>query len=332
MEGRDMQVRGNADRTLLANLDQLLAIWSAWQPRRMTHISIVADREESWQPPGTDAVCCFSGGADACYTVWRHTLAGRLHPEALRAGIFVQGFDVGIDDAGGREALESAGRILDSAGIECIPVATNFRSVVPDWELTFGAAACSVLTIFSPRFGRGLLAGGGECFVFSPWGSTPMTDHLLSTSRMTVSCDGVAISRSRKIQEIAKWPEARRELRVCWEQRGVAGKNCGRCEKCLRTHLCFLASGETNIGAFAAPPSITDIEAMTFIPPRVIDKHEEILELARANGLSQADWAVALAARVRRGRLELSPHSSHRVMGKMLKIPGYLRRRLRRIL
>jgi len=54
--------------------------------------------------------------------------------------------------------------------------------------------------------------------------------------------DGATHSRTEKVKEIADWKVGIDNLRVCW-QGGQKDRNCGKCEKCIRTQLNFLATG-----------------------------------------------------------------------------------------
>jgi hypothetical protein len=305
MEGRDFHINGAADTVLLANLDELIGIWNAWRPDSMHLIRISADSEELRDSSGSDAVCCASGGIDSCFTIWRHTIGrGVARPERLKAGIYVHGFDIAIEDEfGARQALNSVEAIVKSVGIESILVTTNYRKVIPEWEVTFGTAACSVLALFAARFGRGLIAGSGDPFISYAWGSTPMTDPLLSSSAMLIKSDGIGIRRHLKTHSMASWPALHRHVEVCWENR-TSGRNCGRCEKCIRTYYALRAAGVRDPAAFPNPPTIRDIQNLEIPHEFHLDYMSNIILLAESSGLGTEDWVLALKTRVAHGRRE----------------------------
>jgi hypothetical protein len=69
-----------------------------------------------------------------------------------------------------------------------------------------------------------------------PWGSHPLTDVLLSSSRLSTAHYGNVYTRVEKTAEVAKDPLALSLLGVCgYGRREHQFVNCSRCEKCLRT-------------------------------------------------------------------------------------------------
>jgi hypothetical protein len=76
----------------------------------------------------------------------------------------------------------------------------------------------------------------------SHWGSHPALDVNFSSQRLTIVHDGARFSRLDKVRELAAWPTALANLRVCTEN-PATGLNCGECEKCIRTRLELLAAG-----------------------------------------------------------------------------------------
>ena len=85
--------------------------------------------------------------------------------------------------------------------------------------------------------------------IIYPWGSTPITNYLMSGDQMRLVLDGCAYSRTEKLAKIAKIPTVLRTLKVCWEGADTE-RNCGKCEKCIRTKLNFLAVGIPNPACF----------------------------------------------------------------------------------
>jgi hypothetical protein len=51
--------------------------------------------------------------------------------------------------------------------------------------------------------------------------------------------EGANFTKIQKIEFISRFPEVLRCLRVCWESQKHF--NCGRCSKCVRTQLPFIA-------------------------------------------------------------------------------------------
>ena len=67
-------------------------------------------------------------------------------------------------------------------------------------------------------------------------------DPCFSTERVAIIHEGIIFSRLDKVRDLATWPVAIENLRVC--STIVPGYlNCGFCEKCVRTKLELMAVG-----------------------------------------------------------------------------------------
>ena len=179
------------------------------------------------------------------YTTWRHTGERETIP-GFRLGyaLLVNGFDLDVDleETGRWKVLQAVyAPLLAALGVELITVRSNLR----DFRLagagrggvirSFGTALVASALALSPSLGRFYLAGAHGYAQFHPDGSTPTTDHLLSTAGFQSIHDGADVpTRFAKVAVIARWPEALARLRVCsnpgWRsvdtERGVID-NCG---------------------------------------------------------------------------------------------------------
>jgi hypothetical protein len=243
--GTELVIHGTVSPSLLENLEEFQAIWSCWRPSmyRIVKISSAIEREAPRAGSET-AIVSFSGGVDACFTVYQHAnrLRGR-RTRQLGAGLMVHGFDLPVAEEGAfAQAHASAEKIMKSVNVPLIPLQTNWRDCIPvDWEDGFGTAAFSCLMFFAKKFNAGLLAGGeshADLATYLPWGSNPATDPFLSNQSFRMVHDSGEYNRVQKVAQLTKWPSALEHLRVCWEGPKTGG-NCGRCEKCIRTILDF---------------------------------------------------------------------------------------------
>ena len=245
--GHDVHVHGEVSPSLLRNLEEYQAAWVNWMPA-LHKVTIRADRESesSLLQPREEAVVAFSAGVDSCFTAFRHArAAGPRVPYHVAAGVMVHGFDIPLHQP---EVFASAAVrskvLLSSLGIELIPVATNYRSVVDDWSHSFGPAVASCLSLFAGRFRVGLIGQGltysESCLLHE--GSNPFTDPLLSSDQFKTVPDGAGFERAAKIDAMGNWEEFRSHLRVCW-QGPDKDRNCCECEKCIRNILTFRALG-----------------------------------------------------------------------------------------
>ena len=246
-QGSDVIIHGEASPSLLKNLVHFQAIWSAWRPQLFHQVQITAEAErEPRVPPGMErAIASFSGGVDSCFTAFRHRRerCGR-EQRNLEAGLMVHGFDISLKNYTFENAVARSRAMLADLGMECIPVVTNFRELIGlDWEDIFGSGLASCLHLFQGHYHAGVIASSHpyQEKIFD-YGSNPLTDRLLSSQSFEIVHDGAFYRRSEKIETILEWPEALKNLRVCWQGKH-ADRNCGRCEKCVRNILNFRIAG-----------------------------------------------------------------------------------------
>jgi hypothetical protein len=138
-----------------------------------------------------------------------------------------------------------AKKTLETVGLPLIPIRTNIREVVPvGWIYLHGTAMVSSLQFLKSKFDVALIASTDSYHeLVIPWGSSPLTDPLLSSGRLKVLHDGVGYTRSEKSKFISDWTEGIANLRVCGDIELTTSLNCGRCERCLRTMANFVVNG-----------------------------------------------------------------------------------------
>ncbi|WP_201555108.1 hypothetical protein [Psychrobacter sp. 72-O-c] len=252
----NITVHGSASSELLANLTELQYVWQKWCPEQYFLIDIKVDHIRKNECRVDGAVCAFSGGADAQFTAYRHaTGQAGYSSQALHAGVLVHGFDIPLSDTKGFAGAEKlASKVLDDLGLRLITVRTNTSELWGvNWEHYSGTALAAVLCGLSRYAGAGLIASGDAYDeLFTPWGSHPITDPLFSSGIFKVIHDGAGFRRSEKIKTISQWPVGVNSLRVCWEG-SENDRNCGSCEKCVRTRLNFLIAGVLNPTCFSTP-------------------------------------------------------------------------------
>jgi hypothetical protein len=298
-EGLDLRVHGAVSSSLIRNLYEYQKAWTCWLPERYRMVTIEADHHPVEQRAlAMRAISAFSGGLDSCFTIWRQVQ--RAIPAArynVDTGLMVHGLDIPVQDA---VAFEGAGkktrRILESAGIAYLDVATNLRMLDGDWIDTHGAGVAACLHAMGRQHTAALIPGthAYQALRF-PCGSNPLTDPLLSSETLAIVYEGAGFSRVEKVREISGWPEALHDMRVCW-QGAQLDRNCGVCSKCVALAICFA------VNELPIPPSmpITDLAASI----RAVMKHEplekygiirmqERLVIAKVRGI-QAPWVRAV--------------------------------------
>lgn len=331
-QASDFAVHGEVSPSLLRNLQEFQAAWACWYPQKYRKIEIMAEveREQPNAMAEEKAIAAFSGGVDSCFTMFRHKSGryGRL-TRNLQAGLMVHGFDIPLAQ---QEVFERAAKkskaMLNSLGVELIPVATNYREFGLNWEDVFGSAVASTLMLLRGSYTVGLVPSSYTYkSLFLPWGSNPLTDPLLSSNAFQVIHDGTAFKRIDKIREITNFPAALQSLRVCWEGK-ERDRNCGRCEKCIRTILGFRVMG------IGLPPcfeqDVTDRQILDIKTSKKsqVTYFEEILQAAIAAGISDS-WVTTIEQCIKRNQRTAFLEESKAALRKQL--PPTLRGRLGRM-
>ncbi len=243
--GEPLRLAVPCDAVLLANVRELVRVWTAWFPQ-LREVAVSAD-PSSVGTRGSRTASFFSGGVDSFFTALRHA-NGDGTPETRRISdhLFIWGFDIPLSNetAWGR-ASASVALATDEMGRSLVPVVTNLRETrfqTVDWSrLAHGAALAGVAHALSGGYCAALIPSSAGYRDLRFWGSHPLTDPMLSSSRLEIVHDGAAFMRVEKTEYVARSPLALRHLRVCY--RDPEGGNCGRCNNCYRTMLALEALG-----------------------------------------------------------------------------------------
>ena len=302
-ESRNVRLHGAVTSTFLLNLEEFQLAWSRWLPAKYRRVAIEADSivdEPCVAKPRS--IGAFSGGVDSSFTLLRHGAKSGSPSYALDIVLMVHGFDIPLSmPAGFRELVDSTASIRESSGVGLRTVATNSKELgLQSWEHSYGAQLAGCLHLFSAEYSNALV-GSSDPYdaLLLPWGSNPVTDPLLSGGALRIVHDGAGFSRTEKVALLSRHPATLRSLMVCWEGEHK-GRNCGVCEKCIRTQLNFLAVGVANPPCFGAPLKLSLIEHVSIRNDSVLAEFRSIAEYAHSHNLD-ADWLRLLRKRVRQG-------------------------------
>ncbi len=278
----------------------------AWYGPPRESVAIEARFEAApWRSEGT--ISFLSGGIDSTFTLRsNHQTFPEGHPGRIRECVLVSGLFAReaatpalAAEFDGRVRL-SAGAIAAAAGVPLTIVRTNVRDLEPglpffafEWH---GAVLAAVAHLFGGRAGTAriaaAIAGRGDV----PAGTHPLLDSLWGSSRMRILHDGFGYSRIEKARAIAPWTPAIESLMVC--QRGpLPGGvlNCGRCEKCLRSTLAFVAAGAPVERLSAASRDISPAAVILGrVDPENFFYWRDLRAALRRNGNRKLALAIAL--------------------------------------
>jgi hypothetical protein len=293
--GLPIRVYGGAvSRGLVENLGRFQRQWHKWRGS----LSVVALDVEQLESYGCaeKAVASFSGGLDSCFTIDQTC---RNPPSAtapkVEAAMMIHGFDIPLSEQGAFEkAFVRAADIVQSAGIDLVPLRTNFRPLfVGHWGDRHGTGLAASLLAIQQEFGKGVISATIPDWTYSNWGSNPSTDPLLGSGAMEIVHFGTA-TRLDKFKAVVQWPEAVKNLRVCWQNWDFTG-NCGRCQKCLLTQL-TLRCLNAGLSCFDYEPDDHELAArIPHLYPGYMVRHDfrQLLDECKERSLN-TPWSVRL--------------------------------------
>jgi hypothetical protein len=299
--------------TALRNLSELQDAWTLWRKGYYAKIDIIPDEivRDDEIVRKSEAIAAYSGGVDSTFTLLRHA-TGKLGAASYplkHSVMMVHGFDVPLKAERQFDSLQQRVRpLLDALGIQAKTIRTNLKELgLQSWEDSFIAQLACCLHNYAHGYGYALL-GGAKSYdeLILPWGSSPVTDHLMSGSSLTIIHDGAGYSRTDKVEEISLSALAMSVIKVCWQGQQT-DRNCGICEKCVRTQLNFLAVGVAHASCFETPPDIRRIRDIYLKSDTQLTELISIVLYAKKKGLKEP-WLTALEARIKRYRSDRNAH------------------------
>jgi hypothetical protein len=258
-----------------------------------------------------------SCGVDSLAMLWlNHGRYARTHPRYISIGIVINGVDTPTP-LQHEQLLERAYAVSQAAEVELLPISTNLASVAlwphptrpfivfspNEYGVCILAAVAHALSGYISSVSIGS-AGSGPAFTFKQArGQHPLLDPLYGSSSMRVFHEDGAMTRLQKLRVVAQWDVALKNLLICsdWARTEL---NCGRCEKCVRTMLEFIALGKLDASPFAGRSISAEIVRSTTLTSPFMESVwlDVIPPLAAAgrNDLAQAARAVVAEFRGRR--------------------------------
>ena len=248
--------------SLLSGLHRIMRLFQGWYvhygpdavlPR--IEADILPAGYPSVNPP--HAAFFMSGGIDSLATLRANQLNFPVeHPDAFKTAVVVRGLQEEVDIYHA-EILASLSAIAADAGVTLLPISTNVRYLVDDWQFWAhefeSAVFASVAHTLSGRISAITLASSDYERDLIPHGSHPLLDPNYSSSDLRFIHDDVTLTRLEKTKLVAEWEPTLQRMRVCNFPESADQLNCGHCEKCLRTMLALIGLGKLDkTEAFAA--------------------------------------------------------------------------------
>jgi len=305
---RRIRVDGDVCPEMLDNVRVVNNMLEHWFHPVATAVSIEAPTRRRAAEGRRRAGLFFSGGLDSIAALCGNredTHPG--HPAYVKDGILVYGLEV-------EEALPfelvvtQLQRLAREARLTLIPVATNLRSLNPDWAFWFngynGGALSAVGHALGGRLSSVVIASDYQVRALQQHGSHPLVGQNFSSYDLKIRYADVTLRRIDKARRVARWAPALQNLRVCNRAHLYAEGtlNCGDCEKCVRTMLDFLVIGALDRLTAIPRRELTRelILSRCYMKPSTLPYYDELIGPLRAVGRGDLAEAVDHLVRVAR--------------------------------
>ncbi|RJG42609.1 hypothetical protein D1Z90_12125 [Motilimonas pumila] len=238
----------------LANVQNMLSLFQLWyKHKQVPTIEYQSLATEDMVQPN-QAACFMSGGVDSMANFSRNYLNyNATHPHRFHYAIFIYGMDLGDPNLAENKAtfdrtVTSMAPFLKEHECELVPIATNIRSLEPNWrfyvDYQYGSLMASVAHALSNGISEFNIALDNQLKNYVARGSHPLLNKYFTSSY----CQSVGVfeayTRLDKYQFIKQLPSTVPLLRVCQQPpKDSDYLNCGVCAKCVRTKLELLVSG-----------------------------------------------------------------------------------------
>lgn len=313
--------------SLLSGLHRIMRLFQGWYPHYGSAAGlprIEVDILSAGRPPVNPPHTAFfmSGGIDSLATLRANQLNfSAEHPDAFKTAVVVRGLQEEVDIYHA-EMLASLSAIAADAGVTLLPISTNVRYLVDDWQFWAhefeSAVFASVAHVLSGRISAITLASSDYERDLIPHGSHPLLDPNYSSSDLRFIHDDVTLTRLEKTRLVAGWEPTLQRMRVCNFPESAAQLNCGHCEKCLRTMLALVGLGKLNqTTAFAADDVSPElVETAVQLDRDILAYYPELAHLLHQAG--RDDLANVLEKKLRHYTLDRQKARLRRVSRRPL--------------
>lgn len=252
--GEDVEVRGITSSRLAYGLEEYQAIFNAWLPRLFQRVEVTYQNltsstdQTSFKSVGT----AFSGGVDSLHTLSSHLPQNQPNTNyQITHGLFIHGFDVSLANQEHYNKLWLQHKdLFNELGLTLLTAKTNinqFYAYQINWQYAHGGPLIGTALILGKLFQKFYISSSYDYSHIAALGTSPLSDHLLSTENTQIIHYGAATNRTDKINQLTQWQFSHTNLRVCIHpQNAIRHLNCGKCKKCISTMVQLYINGQLN--------------------------------------------------------------------------------------
>lgn len=233
--GESLHIEGVVSPTLLSGLRYYNHVMKTLMPK-IHVIEITSDGQELLDLPkaGREVGAGFSAGVDAMCTALENC---HTPQSGLRIDRFVY-VNVGSHGGGeaGRQAFRKRSQLVrratDEIGLPLVTIDSNLDEfLTAKYDYSYVPFILSCVQLLQKLFHTYMIASSNCYSDLCPDGSTPLSDHLLTTDALQIVHDGAQHRRIDKVARLATWDVAMKHLNACRDPLPDFG-NCSRCSKC----------------------------------------------------------------------------------------------------
>lgn len=238
-EGFDIEFDGPVADDTLENARLFARTWELWQPSRFREVRI----ERRGPAPDPRPVgrrpelVLFSAGVDSTTMLLRRG----VRPERGTA-VTVHGMDYSpTNETGFAALLDQSAAFLERQNYDRVTLRSNAIRVAVGHH-AWGLALAGHAFLFADLFEKALLAADEPWeidMMIHPWGLNHASNRLLRGGGFVLDRIMDDLSRSQKLAILAADPMALRAISFC-RRRDLRPRNCGACQKCVRTKATLL--------------------------------------------------------------------------------------------
>jgi len=239
----DLEIRGELSPQLAFGIEDYQHIYRAWYPKLLKRVNIRCDQLKAPNVPieVDQQALAFSGGVDSHFTLWSLLPENQTNPYThISHGIFIHGFDIHLHQSEKYKFFAKAySETFTKLGLELIRVRTNiyrFYEFRIKWEYINGGPTIGCGLVLEKLLRKYFIASSYPYPLIPPLGSSPLSDHWLSTETMEIIHHGAVKNRLEKLEILSAWQIPQQQLRVCTNTELPSRQyNCSECDKCIRT-------------------------------------------------------------------------------------------------